>query len=147
MDEARVCSQEGCSEPGAYRYTWPGKDEALACQKHAVPIQGLAAAMGMHIQTIPLEPDNVAEEMKGIEEVIEGGPDIDLRPEEEEGEMDDEFREKLFEALVSVDEARYLKGTGEKVVPGTVQGVIRETVREIVGMIEEHWPSEDGEKG
>lgn len=51
------CNQHGCTEPSAYRFTWPGKDEAGICEKHAPQLRGIARAMGMYIQLIPLEQE------------------------------------------------------------------------------------------
>ena len=43
-----------CNEMAGHRYTWPGRDEALICDKCAPQLRGVAAALGMHLQTIPL---------------------------------------------------------------------------------------------
>ncbi len=43
-----------CPEPAAYRYTWPGRDEAGICEERSAQIRGVARAMGMHLQLIPL---------------------------------------------------------------------------------------------
>ncbi len=48
------CNQTGCQEPPAYRFTWPGRDEACICEKHAPIVQNVASAIGMHLQLIPL---------------------------------------------------------------------------------------------
>lgn len=48
------CKQNGCSEFAAVRYTWPGRDESVACITHAVNLKGVADAMGLHLQLIPL---------------------------------------------------------------------------------------------
>lgn len=49
-----TCEQVGCEEPGAYRYTWPGKDEALVCEKDVAKILQVADVLGMHLQVIPV---------------------------------------------------------------------------------------------
>ena len=43
-----------CGLPGAYRFTWLGKDEKCICAKHAPQLAAVAEAMGMHLQLIPL---------------------------------------------------------------------------------------------
>jgi hypothetical protein len=47
-----TCDQHECDEPGAYRYTWPGKDEALICEGHVGKLRAIADAIGLHIQII-----------------------------------------------------------------------------------------------
>ena len=55
MDEKlRTCHQAGCDTDAFYRYTWPGRDEAGICVIHAIKAQGVAAAMGLPLQMIPL---------------------------------------------------------------------------------------------
>ena len=49
-----VCSQEWCGEVGAYRYTWPGQDEALICEHHVGIPRNIAKAIGMPLQIIEL---------------------------------------------------------------------------------------------
>ena len=56
-----TCNQDGCEELGAFRYTWPGRDEAAVCLLHAFRLQEIASAMGLHVQLIPLfEPTEPA---------------------------------------------------------------------------------------
>jgi hypothetical protein len=43
-----------CPNPPAYRYTWPGQDEAHLCEHHAETLQNIAHAMGFPVQLIPL---------------------------------------------------------------------------------------------
>lgn len=43
-----------CPEPAIARYTWPGRDEALACEQHARQLAWVAKGMGMHLQLIQL---------------------------------------------------------------------------------------------
>lgn len=50
------CNQSGCTEPGEYRFTWPGKDEALICEAHVGKLRNVAAAIGLHLQVVPLVP-------------------------------------------------------------------------------------------
>lgn len=50
-----------CPAPAAYRYTWPGLDEAVICEEHSVHMREAARAMGMLLQLIPLEHGTVKE--------------------------------------------------------------------------------------
>lgn len=64
-EEGMTCEQnlsEGgtCPAPAAYRYTWPGGDEARICEEHSAHMRGVARAMGMHLQLIPLNEEEVA---------------------------------------------------------------------------------------
>ncbi len=43
-----------CEAKGRFRYTWPGKDEAVVCEGHASKIKAVANAIGCHLQMIPL---------------------------------------------------------------------------------------------
>ena len=43
-----------CNNYANYRYTWPGRYEALCCEKHANGIQYTAKAIGFNIQMISL---------------------------------------------------------------------------------------------
>jgi len=49
------CGQRpACDAAAVFRYTWPGRDEALICLAHAVKLRALADAMELHVQLIPL---------------------------------------------------------------------------------------------
>jgi len=48
------CHQDGCEGTAAFRYTWPGRDEAGVCALHAVKVEQVAAAMNLHLQLIPI---------------------------------------------------------------------------------------------
>jgi len=48
------CNQVGCGNLGAFRFTWPGEDEAEICVIHAPGILAVAKAIGMHLQLIPI---------------------------------------------------------------------------------------------
>lgn len=48
-----------CPEVAAYRFTWPGQDESFICEGHVGKLRSVAAAMGMHLQVIELEPDSL----------------------------------------------------------------------------------------
>lgn len=52
-----------CIEPASYRFTWPGEDEKVICEKHVVQLRSVAAGMGMHLQTIPLTDDEESQEL------------------------------------------------------------------------------------
>ena len=43
-----------CDNPAKYRFTWPGNDEAVICEKCVNQLRGVASAMGLHLQIIPL---------------------------------------------------------------------------------------------
>ncbi len=49
-----VCSQEGCDEPAAHRFTWPGNPEQRCCSVHSLKARDLASAMGFELQVLPL---------------------------------------------------------------------------------------------
>ena len=55
VEDTRVgCNQVGCLNDGAYRFTWPGRDESTICEEHVGKLRGVAAAMGLPLQVIPL---------------------------------------------------------------------------------------------
>lgn len=41
-----------CENAAAYRYTWPGRDEAFVCEGHSHKLRAVADAMGLHLQLI-----------------------------------------------------------------------------------------------
>ena len=43
-----------CGEMAAFRYTWPGKNEAHICVDHAVQLMNVARAISLPLQLIPL---------------------------------------------------------------------------------------------
>lgn len=43
-----------CDKPANYRFTWPGKDESFICEDHVEKLKGIAVAIGLHLQIIPL---------------------------------------------------------------------------------------------
>lgn len=57
-DTLATCNQENCDNPGAYRFTWPGKDEAAICEQHVDWLKSVAAALGLPLQVIPLQEKN-----------------------------------------------------------------------------------------
>lgn len=63
------CGQKGCENRAAYRFTWPGRDEAGVCEGHVAKLKGVAGAMGLALQVIPLvykefDPATVSREFK-----------------------------------------------------------------------------------
>ncbi len=51
-----------CPDPAAYRYTWPGHDEAGICEDHGAYMRKVATALGLHLQMIPLKAEEVESE-------------------------------------------------------------------------------------
>jgi len=49
------CNQQDCDQLAAYRFTWPGQDEAGICEGHVGTLRSICNAMGMYCQIIPLE--------------------------------------------------------------------------------------------
>lgn len=43
-----------CDKKATHRFTWPGRDESFICGEHLPKLQGVASAIGMSLQTIPL---------------------------------------------------------------------------------------------
>lgn len=43
-----------CEETAKYRFTWPGRDEAVICEDHVGKLQAVAKAIGLSLQVIPL---------------------------------------------------------------------------------------------
>jgi hypothetical protein len=51
------CNQRSCDKPAAFRFTWPGRDEAGICADHEPKLKVIATAMGLYIQVIPLSDE------------------------------------------------------------------------------------------
>jgi hypothetical protein len=47
-----------CKEMPIVRYTWPGRDESFACEKHARGIQAVSEAIGTRLQMIALSAED-----------------------------------------------------------------------------------------
>ena len=47
-------SKTTCQNDAEYRYTWPGRDEALICGEHANGLRAVSNAMGLPLQMIPV---------------------------------------------------------------------------------------------
>jgi hypothetical protein len=41
---------EQCKNPGAFKFTWPGRDEAHICATCVEKLKAVAAAMGFYLQ-------------------------------------------------------------------------------------------------
>ena len=52
---------EQCGEHATLRYTWPGKDEAVICIECAEKLMGVANAIGLHLQLIPITSRDVVD--------------------------------------------------------------------------------------
>jgi len=39
-----------CPKPGAFKYTWPGRNESYICADHAEKLMAVASAMGLYLQ-------------------------------------------------------------------------------------------------
>ena len=46
-----------CTNKATFRYTWPGRDESFICADHTPKLEAVAAAMGLPLQVIALDPD------------------------------------------------------------------------------------------
>jgi hypothetical protein len=46
-----------CGKQGTHRYTWPGQNEAFICGDHIQKLMGVADAMGLPLQLIPLREE------------------------------------------------------------------------------------------
>jgi len=74
MNDALLkCSQAACPLLPVYRFTWPGQDEAAICGAHVLHIRRIASAMGLHVQTIPLTPEQMFAAERAMEASREQG--------------------------------------------------------------------------
>ena len=48
------CNQGECEQPGLYRFTWPGSNEAFICEIHVDKLRDVAEAMGLPLQVISI---------------------------------------------------------------------------------------------
>ena len=48
-----------CNNLAKFRYTWPGKGEALICDDHARKLRGVAEAIGLPLQFIPIAGEDL----------------------------------------------------------------------------------------
>lgn len=49
-----TCNQDRCKNKAKYRFTWPGKDESFICETCSIKLLGIASAMGLYVQIIPI---------------------------------------------------------------------------------------------
>ena len=61
--KVKIGKENKCKNPAFFRYTWPGKDESLACVIHAQDIKIVADAIGLHLQSIELSKEDL---LKGL---------------------------------------------------------------------------------
>ena len=57
MKDELQCNQVGCKQPAAFRFTWPGRDEAGICAEHESRLRSVAEALGFPLQIIPLHDE------------------------------------------------------------------------------------------
>ena len=60
MSTGVLCRQSGCKQYAAVKYTWPGRDQSAACVDCAGKLVGVARAIGLHVQLIPITTDEHA---------------------------------------------------------------------------------------
>lgn len=60
------CNQEGCENEAAYRFTWPGQDEAGVCETHAENLRSIADAEGLYLGLQSLSTDGTIGEVLRI---------------------------------------------------------------------------------
>lgn len=51
------CNQSECDSDASFRFTWPGRDEEGICDDHIEKLRGVAHAMGLYLQVIPLDEE------------------------------------------------------------------------------------------
>ena len=59
-----MSEEKTCKNPARYRYTWPGDDESLICEKHVDKLVAVAEAIGLHLQIIPLSEEDLKLDFK-----------------------------------------------------------------------------------
>lgn len=50
-----MCNQKNCLKEARYLYTWPGQDQAGACEDHKRLLEHICVGMGFPLQFIPIE--------------------------------------------------------------------------------------------
>lgn len=63
-----------CRNPGAFKYTWPGRNEAYICAEHVEKLKAVAFAIGLYLQIGEI-PEN---EQRQCDQQVKD--DIDTRP-------------------------------------------------------------------
>ena len=66
-----MSEEKTCKNPARYRYTWPGDDESLICEKHVAKLAAVAEAMGLYLQIIPLSEEDLKMELN-CKQIISG---------------------------------------------------------------------------
>lgn len=66
MSNLLKCNQQDCTLLPSFRFTWPGRDEAAICFPHKLYAEGIAAAMGFHLQFIALTPEQMFEAERAL---------------------------------------------------------------------------------
>lgn len=66
------CQTNDCEEIPAYRFTWPGKDEARCCPGCMLKLVGVARAIGLHLQMVPLGISDYLERANASFPSVEG---------------------------------------------------------------------------
>lgn len=56
------CNQEKCQNESAFKFTWPGKDEAQICADCMPKLKAVANAIGMYLQIRPLTAEDILKE-------------------------------------------------------------------------------------
>lgn len=54
MNLPTTCGQDGCDQPAAFRFTWPGRLESGVCVLHVTKLRAVAGALGFRLEVIPL---------------------------------------------------------------------------------------------
>lgn len=63
------CGTTTCEAAATRRFTWPGRDEQLACEPCAARARGVAAAIGLHLQVLPLVEELLTFELEPLGEL------------------------------------------------------------------------------
>lgn len=69
--EGEIMEEIKCGNPALFRFTWPGKNEGFCCVAHGNQIAGVASVMGLHLQLIMLEKDELLTKSCQNEEIKE----------------------------------------------------------------------------
>lgn len=57
MSKGVICRQDDCKNYAALKYTWPGRDQSAICAECAPMLRGVANAIGLHVQMLPIDPE------------------------------------------------------------------------------------------
>ena len=67
----------GCDGTAQWRFAWPGKDEAGICAAHEPKLRRVAAALGFHLQLVPIE--RLCGACHQVRTFVEDGECVDCR--------------------------------------------------------------------